>query len=66
MLILERPPMAYIYIYICFEWIQFSSLFSGNLFHYLSQVMPWIDFPTGTLFSKVYPRICWRILWRKS
>jgi hypothetical protein len=40
----------YIYIYIYIEQIQFLSLFSGNLFPYLSQVMLWIDLPTGTPF----------------
>jgi hypothetical protein len=42
----------YIYIYVYFERIQYSSLFSGNLFPYLSQVMPWIDLPIGTPFLK--------------
>jgi hypothetical protein len=36
MLILERPHMTYVYIciYVYFERIQYSSLFSGNLFPY--------------------------------
>jgi hypothetical protein len=68
MLILERPYMTYVYIciYVYFERIQYSSLFSGNLFPYfISSNALDRSSHRDTLF-KVYPRICRRILWRKS
>jgi hypothetical protein len=68
MLILEIPYMTYVYIYIYvyFEQIQYSSLFSGNLFPYfISSNALDISSHRDTLL-KVYPRICQRILWRKS
>jgi hypothetical protein len=74
MLLLEGPRMAYvyglylyiyiyiyIYIYMHIELIQTSSLFSGNLYPYPSQVIPWIDLPIETPFLESSPRTWKRI-----
>jgi hypothetical protein len=55
MLILERPYMTYVYICIYMNILNGFSIqvYSREIYSLiLSQVMPWIDLPTGTPFLK--------------